>query len=179
MNNYWDTNYRASQGGRFSFHYVITSAASTSANDLSRMGWDEITPLETDVVTSQDKAVSVSAQNQHADATQFSGAPADANCSQGLDGKQEGFLDIEDPNVLLETWKPAEDGNGTILRFLDFGGTERTVTVRIPCLHLDHAWQTDAVERGQTELSMDRDNQIHFTIHPHEILTIRIVEERK
>ena len=26
MNNYWDTNYRAGQGGHFSFHYVITSA---------------------------------------------------------------------------------------------------------------------------------------------------------
>ena len=57
MNNYWDTNYRAGQGGHFTFHYVITSAATTSAQDLSRLGWEEATPLEADIVTSQDKAV--------------------------------------------------------------------------------------------------------------------------
>ena len=179
MNNYWDTNYRAGQGGHFRFHYVITSAPSTSASDLSRMGWEEITPLETDVVTTQDKAVTLSAQNQPHDEMQPSSVPADANCSQHLDGKQESFLDIRDPNVLLETWKPAEDENGTILRFLDFGGAERTVTVRIPCLHLDRISQTDAVERGQTAISVVGDNQFDFTLHPHEIVTIRLVGGRK
>jgi hypothetical protein len=179
MNNYWDTNYRAGQGGHFRFHYVITSALSTSADQLSRMGWEEITPLETDIVTTQDKAVTPSVQNRQQDAVQPSGVPADANCSQHLDGKQESFLDIRDPNVLLETWKPAEDENGTILRFLDFGGTERTVTVRIPCLHLDRVSQTDAVERGQTAISAAGDNQFDFTLHPHEIVTIRLVGGRK
>jgi alpha-mannosidase len=176
MNNYWDTNYRAAQGGHFSFHYVITSAASTNAGDLSRMGWEAITPLEVDTVTGQDKAVN---QFQSNGAAQPSGTPVEANSSQGLSGRQESLLDVEDPNVLLETWKPAEDGNGTILRFLDFGGTERTVTVRTPSLHLDRVWQTDAVERGQTAVSMAGDNQFHFTIHPHEIVTLRLVEGHK
>jgi hypothetical protein len=179
MNNYWDTNYRAGQGGHFRFHYVITSALSTSADQLSRMGWEEITPLETDIVTTQDKAVTTSVQNRQQDAVQPSGVPADANCSQHIDGKQESFLDIRDPNVLLETWKPAEDENGTILRFLDFGGAERTVTVRIPCLHLDRVSQTDAVERGQTAIAVVGDNQFDFTLHPHEIVTIRLVGGRK
>jgi alpha-mannosidase len=43
MNNYWHTNYRAAQGGRFRFRYVITSATSTDAAPLSRMGWEEST----------------------------------------------------------------------------------------------------------------------------------------
>jgi hypothetical protein len=171
MNNYWDTNYRAGQGGHFSFHYVVTSAASTSASDLSRLGWEAITPLETDIVTSQDKAITLSAQS--------SAAPLDTHSPLSLDGKQGSFLEIGDPNVLLETWKPAEDGNGTILRFLDFGGTERTVTVRTPYLHLDSVSQTDAVERGQAAVPLAGDDQFHFTIHPHEIVTIRIVEGHK
>jgi hypothetical protein len=179
MNNYWDTNYRASQGGRFKFHYVITSAPSTGAEGLSRMGWEEITPLEVDVVTTQDKAQDLSAQQQHKDEAQVPGTKEGTNCTQSLDGKESSFLEISDPAVLLETWKPAEDGDGTILRFLDFGGTERTVTVRTPCLHLDHASQTDSVERGQTAVSMAEDGQFHFTIHPHEIVTMRIVEKRK
>jgi hypothetical protein len=179
MNNYWDTNYRAGQGGHFSFHYVITSAASVSAVDLSRMGWEEITPMERDVVTTQDKAVNFSAQDRHNETLQPSGVPPGTNSSLSLSESQESFLDIRDADVLLETWKPAEDENGTILRFLDFGGTERDVTVRIPWLHLDHVSQTDAVERGQKAVSMDGDNQFHFTIHPHEIVTLRVVEARK
>ncbi len=179
MNNYWNTNYRAGQGGQFSFHYVVTSAASTSAADLSRMGWEEITPLETDIVTSQDKAVTRPVPNQQSEGELSSPIPIEDNSSQKMGREQGSFLEITDPNVLLETWKPAEDGNGTILRLLDFGGTERTVSVRIPWLRLDHVWQTDAVERGQEAVSMTEDGQFHFTIHPHEIVTIRVVGVRK
>ncbi len=127
MNNYWFTNYRAGQGGHFHFRYVVTSAPSTDATQLSRMGWEEMTPFETDEVTSQDKAI---------------------NQQRPLDGKQGSFLDVQDPNLLLETWKPAEDGNGTILRFIDFGGATRAVTVQTPLVQIDQAWQTDAVERN-------------------------------
>ncbi len=175
MNNYWDTNYRSSQGGRFSFHYLVTSAGSESAADLSRMGWEEATPLEVDTVTTQDKASGVSAQNAPHAAALATGVPATAGCSQGLDGGQGSFFDTSDANILLETWKPAEDGNGTILRFLDLGGTERSVTARIPCLHPDRAWQTDAVERDQAAIPVAEDGRIQFTIHPHEIATLRIV----
>src|ERR1035438_4101186 len=168
MNNYWFTNYRASQGGHFTFHYVVTSAPSTNPSVLSRMGWEEITPLEANIVTSQDKAAINTGQGQ------TTSVPQNRNSLVSLDAKQQGFLDVDDPNVLLETLKPAEDGNGTIMRFLDFGGTERKVTVRIPYLHADHAWQTDAVERNQAPLSIAADGQLQFTLHPNEIVTIRV-----
>jgi alpha-mannosidase len=96
-----------------------------------------------------------------------------------LDGMQGSFLEVGDANVLLETWKPAEDGNGTILRFVDLGGAERVVTARMPYLHLGRVSETDAVERGQTPVSMVDDNEFRFTIHPHEIVTIRVVERRE
>jgi alpha-mannosidase len=96
-----------------------------------------------------------------------------------LDGKQDSFLEVNDASVLLETWKPAEDGNGTILRFVDFGGTERTVNVRTPYFHLESVSQTDAVERGQAAVPMVKDNEFNFTVHPHEIVTVRIIEHRK
>jgi len=134
------------------------------------LGWEEATPIENDIVTDQDKAMTPTTANDSA------APPATDNSQQILDGKQQSFLDVSDPAVLLETWKPAEDGNGTILRLLDFGGTERMVTVRTPSLHLAHVWQTDAVERGQDAISMDGDSQFHFTIHPHQILTLRAVE---
>ena len=154
MNNYWDTNYAAGQGGHFRFRYVVTSAPSTDAASLSRMGWEESTPLEKDMVTTQDRAMS---------------GP------RPLGEKQDSFLDVQDPNLLLETWKAAEDGNGTILRFLDLGGATRTVTVHTPLLDLEKAWQTDAVERDQKQLSLIGTTGFQFTVHPHEIVTVRLV----
>lgn len=154
MNNYWDTNYAAGQGGHFRFRYVITSAPSTDAAALSRMGWEEATPLEVDAVTTQDKAL-----------TQ----------PRPLNGKQDSFLKMDDPDLLLETWKPAEDGNGTILRFLDLGGATRTVSVATPLLQIEKAWQTNAVERDQKTLPLSGSQGFQFTVHPHELVTVRLV----
>jgi len=82
---------------------------------------------------------------------------------------------MDDPDLLLETWKPAEDGNGTILRFLDLGGATRTVSVTTPLLHLEKAWQTNAVERDQNVLPLSGSQGFQFTVHPHELVTIRLV----
>jgi len=159
MNNYWDTNYRAQQGGHFQFHYVVTSAPSTDASSLSRMGWEEITPFEVDTVTTQDKALPPSAQNTQ---------------TGGLDSKEQSFVDVDDPNILLEAWKAAEDGDGTILRFPDLGRTERTVAVQIPLVDMKTATQTDAVERNASPLSLEGPHGLKFTIHHNEIATVRV-----
>jgi alpha-mannosidase len=154
MNNYWDTNYRAGQGGPFSFHYVITSAPTTDPAALSRMGWEAVTPLEVDEVTTQDKA----------GPTTTSAVLLPAS-----------FLDMRDPDLLFETWKHAEDGNGTILRFLDLGGAARDVTVRLPTVLLKQAWETDAVEIDQTQLQLDGANGFTFAVRPHQIVTVRLI----
>ena len=154
MNNYWHTNYRPAQGGHFQFRYVITSAPSADLVALSRKGWEEMTPLEVDEITPSDKAV---------------------NRPEPLDGTQGSFLQVGDSDLLLEAWKPAEDGNGTILRFLDLGGKERSVAVKIPLLTLDHAWRTDAVERNQKELPHIGTHGFNVEILPHEIVTLRVI----
>jgi hypothetical protein len=154
MNNYWHTNYRAMQGGDFQFRYVVTSALSTDAAKLSRMGWEEFTPLEENEITSQDKALDL---------------------PRPLDGNQASFLTISDPDVFLETWKPAEDGNGTILRLLEFGGhPARKIVLSCPLVKIAKVTETDAVERNRKTLSPKDPSSFEMEIHPHEILTIRI-----
>jgi alpha-mannosidase len=153
MNNYWEDNYLGSQGGHFRFRYAVTSAPSTSESQLSRLGWEEATPLEFDEVTKQDK----SPRRPHS-----------------LDGVQASFAQIADPAVLLDTWKPAEDGEGTILRLLDLGGATRSVAIRLPTWSILGAWQTDAVERNQRPLPVEGGHELAVTVHPHEIVTIRI-----
>ena len=154
MNNYWHTNYRAEQGGHFHFRYVITSAAETDSAALSRMGWEEATPLEEDEIRSQDKAL---------------------NLPRPLDGEQGSFLTVDDPDLLLDTWKPAEDGNGTILRFLDLGGAARTVTVSTPLLTIDKAIETDAVERNVKPLDQTGPHMFRLPVRPHQVVTVRVL----
>lgn len=154
MNNYWHTNYRAAQGGHFRFRYVVTSAPSTDATALSRLGWEEMTPLEKDQISSQDKAL-------HAQAP--------------WSGTQASFLQIPDPALLLEDWKPAQDGHGTILRLLDLGGEARKVDVQIPSLELQDVSLTDAVERGRQPVVLNGPHQFQLAIRPHQILTVRLI----
>jgi alpha-mannosidase len=156
MNNYWSTNYDAAQGGHVRLRYVVTSAGSTDETALSRMGWEEATPLELDEVTTQDKSGEVHGT---------------------WDGKQASFLDIDDPDVLTETWKPAEDGNGTILRLLDLGGKERTITVRVPGFALSRVVRTDAVERDQEAIPLAGPHEFPLPIGPHGIVTVRLIGE--
>ena len=154
MNNYWHTNYRAEQGGHFRFRYFITSAARTDAAALSRLGWEESTPLEQDQIRSQDKALDL---------------------PRPLNGNEGCFLTIDDPNLLLDTWKPAEDGNGTILRFIDLGGEPRTVAIHSPLLSISKIVATDAVERDQTPIVPEDGHTFKIAVRAHQILTIRMI----
>jgi hypothetical protein len=104
MNNYWGTNYVAAQGGDFTFRYALTSAPRLDPAAMSRMGWEQTTRLESTLVKSQDRAA----------------APPDM-----LPAERMSFLQTSDPSVLLSTWKQAEDGEGSVLRFIELGGGRR------------------------------------------------------
>jgi alpha-mannosidase len=156
MNNYWHTNYRAAQGGHFRFRYILTSASEINPVALSRLGWEESTPLEISEVTASDKAV---------------------EWKRPLDGKSGSFLQLDDPALVLEAWKPAEDGRGTILRILDLGGAARTARVQLPLAAVEHAWTDNALERDQSELPLGGDgHSVEFNVKPHAILTLRILQ---
>ena len=152
MNNYWDTNYVAGQGGDFTFRYVITSASSLDPPALSRMGWEALTPLETDEIKYQDKSV---------------------NQSAPLGPVQGRFLNVDDPGVVLLTWKQAEDHNGYILRFLEIAGRTATVGVTSPILDIQSAWRCDAMEENQQSLTV-AENGVRFDVNPYEIVTVRV-----
>lgn len=152
MNNYWDTNYRAEQGGDFSFRYVVTSAPSLSDSALSQMGWEEMTPFGLDRVTDQDKAV---------------------NPPRPLDGKEGQFLKADNPDVLLQAWKTAEDGQGTIIRLLNLSDSTQSVTVSTPLERLQSAWSCNAMEVNQRSLPVSG-NEFTLQLAPHQIATVRV-----
>jgi alpha-mannosidase len=152
MNNYWDTNYAAGQGGDFTFRYVLTSGNNLPPAYLSRLGREEMSPLEVDQITSQDKAI---------------------NSPRPLDSAQGSFLRVDQPNVVLETWKTAEDAEGTILRFVEVAGKESIVDVQTPLLNVESAWMSDALERKQGPLSVSS-HGFRFSVKPFQIVTVRL-----
>ncbi len=155
MNNYWHTNYRASQGGHFTFRYVVTSGPNLDDSALSRLGWEEITPLEVDKLMPQDQAVEL---------------------PRPLDPSHGSFLEISNPSVLLTAWKQAENGKGMILRFLEFGGRAGQVRVASPLIKIHSAWLCNAVEVNQQQL-IPQEGSVTFEIKPHQIVTVRLEGE--
>jgi alpha-mannosidase len=94
-----------------------------------------------------------------------------------LDGKSGSFLELDDPALVLEAWKPAEDGRGTILRILDVGGLARTAHLQLPLAVIEHAWVDNALERDQSDLPLGADqHSVEFTVKSHAILTLRILQ---
>jgi hypothetical protein len=150
MNNYWNTNYVAAQGGEFTFRYVLTSARALDQTALARMGWEETTPLERTLVKSQDQTY-----------------PA----RKTLPAAQSSFLTVDNPSVLLSAWKQAEDGAGTVMRFIELGGVRGGVAVRSPLLNNSAAVACNAVEECDRPVPGDS-RGLAFEIGPREIYTL-------
>jgi alpha-mannosidase len=152
MNNYWYTNFALAQGGDFTFRYVVTSGTRLAPAYLGRFGREEMSPLEVDQISSQDK----------------SGNPV-----RPLEGVEGSFLKVNDPDLVLVTWKHAEDQKGTVLRFLEMAGKPAKVHVAIPLLDVKSAWMADAMERNKDALDVTAHGFI-FPAKPFQIVTIRV-----
>jgi hypothetical protein len=152
MSNYWETNWPAGQGGDYTFRYALTSGRNLSPGTLSHLGWEEMSPLETNEITPQDKAISL---------------------PRPLASTESRFLQVDQPNVVLVTWKRAEDERGTILRFVEVNGERSTVKVEIPILNLQSGWICNAMEKNQQPLAVSG-HSFQFPVKPFEIVTLRI-----
>lgn len=152
MNNYWHTNYFRVQSGKYTFRYVLTSGASLAPSALARLGRAAMTPLELRQVISNDKH----------DNPERPLSPAGAS-----------FITVDAPNVVVEDWKAAEDGNGSILRLLEIGGVSANARVTFPMFHLQEVWKTNAVEQNLSQLGV-QGNSVEVPMAPHGIVTLRV-----
>ncbi len=153
MNNYWHTNFVRVQGGHYTFRYVLTSGQSLSPTSLSRLGLNAMTPLEHQQVITNDK---------------------EGNPPGALSPAPASFLKVSSPDVEVEDWKASMDGHGTIVRLVEVGGESTTAKLTFPLFHLQQAWITNAVEKDQSQLSV-QGNSLEVPVKPHQIVTLRIV----
>ena len=90
--------------------------------------------------------------------------------SGGESGKKYSFASVDKDNVVLETVKQAEDGNGTVLRLYESHNTKTKVTLAVPA-GFKNAYSTNLLEQIEEELTVN-DGKVTFTIKPYEIMTI-------
>jgi len=82
---------------------------------------------------------------------------------------------VSEPNVVIETVKRAEDGNGIILRLYESQRKRGQVQVRFG-FAVESAWETNLLEENESELSIENDS-IQLTLRPYQIMTLRLKEK--
>lgn len=90
--------------------------------------------------------------------------------SGGEAGKSFCFASVDKDNVVLETVKGAEDGNGTVLRLYECENARTRVTLTVPA-GVTSAYSTNLLEEIEEELTV-AGGKATFTIKPYEIKTI-------
>ncbi len=148
MSNYWDTNYASSQDGDFTFHYVLTSSPGFRPAEFTHLGWEAMTPLESDPI------------------------PAEGKTGK-LPANSASMLSVDNPAVVMTTLKLAEDGEGSILRLEETSGSAVTVHLKSPYFDIQQAWICDDLEDDQKRLSVGSDG-VTVTIPALSFVTIRL-----
>ena len=77
------------------------------------------------------------------------------------------------PNIVVETIKRAEDGNGLIVRFYDSQRQRGPVTLTTS-FELGQVWRASLLEENQAALETNG-NQVTLPVQPFEIVTLRLV----
>ncbi|MDW5265387.1 MULTISPECIES: polysaccharide lyase family protein [Acidobacteriaceae] len=148
MSNYWDTNYASSQGGNYVFRYKIVSMNEFDPQQLTRTGWEIMTPLESDPVKP-------------------------SPYPHVLGNTAASFLHINSDAVVATTWKMAEDGEGSIIRLEETAGRPESVVIHSDYLRVQHAWLCNILEQKQKELQIGTDG-IDLTIPAYGVVTVRM-----
>jgi len=146
MSNYWGTNFAPAQGGEFTFRYDLVSGEKLNPAQLTRAGWEAMTPLESDMVNAA-----------------FAPGP--------LPATEASVLQMDNPNVAIVTWKRAENREGNILRLTELAGHEQRVRVSSPFFKVESARDSSVLEEQGEALDVAA-GQLEFTMRPFEIKTI-------
>jgi alpha-mannosidase len=83
------------------------------------------------------------------------------------------LLAVDRPNIVIETIKRAEDGQGIIVRLYESQRQRGPVTLT-PGFNLGSVWQTNLLEENQVALTPE-DNSVTLFVKPYQIVTLRLV----
>ncbi len=137
----------------FQYHFALTTHQSGfDATDAMKFSMEHQNPLLTGAVSG---GKSASKQNE------FS------------------LLSISDPNVLLWSVKPSEEGmeNGLIARFWNMGSAKSNPEIQL-CQNIGSAWKTTHIETNEKQL-YPVNGKLPVSFNPYQINTFRLLPETK
>ena len=82
------------------------------------------------------------------------------------------LVSCDSPNVIIETIKRAEDGDGIIVRLYESHRKRGQVQVKMGCA-VDSAWVTNLLEENESALDVENDS-ILLNLKPYQIVTLRV-----
>ena len=128
FNNYWFTNYKASQGGPHTFRFAMTSARTISDLEAKKFGESVQSPLVCQVVDGRP------------------GAAAPYSRS---------FVEVSGDGVVVQAMKPARFADGTIIRLREMGGRAATVDLTVRGIDFEKAYLCNLAEDIVQSLEVD------------------------
>ena len=100
------------------------------------------------------------------------GYQSSVNSSQSSVSSPQSLVSVSSPNVIIETVKRTEDGNGLIVRLYESQRKRGQVRVRFGRA-VDSAWITNLLEENESVLSVENDS-ISLNLKPYQIATLRV-----
>ena len=85
------------------------------------------------------------------------------------------LVSVDKPNVVIETIKCAEDGNGIIVRLYESQRMRGQVQLHAG-FAVEAAWETNLLEENESKLRVVNDS-IQLNLRPYQIMTIRLKEK--
>lgn len=82
-------------------------------------------------------------------------------------------MSINNPNVVMSTWKRAEDEHGSVVRLIEIAGHQEVVQLDTPHLQIVKAWRCSLLEDCAEQLPV-RNGSIVMKMNPFEIMTLRL-----
>ena len=89
-------------------------------------------------------------------------------------GGRWSFLQVSNPDVIVETVKRAEDKAGTVIRLYESLGATATARLRIAAA-AGAAEECDMLERPRRKLALARDGSVSLRLGPFEVKTVRFL----
>jgi hypothetical protein len=152
-NNYWHTNYAARQEGAWTLRYRLSLLAPGSPSEPVRRGWAACDPLYL--------------------------SPAYTNQAAGPLIARDAALFIPDRDVLVVGAKPAEDGEGAIVKLLDLRGLTRSIGVWPSAYHFQQARRVNLVEMNGEALTIGGDRHAGVDVKAWGIAAARLFTPRE
>ena len=148
FSNNFGTNFGVSQSGDFLFRFVLASGPGQMSDaEAAAFGWDAVTPFA-QIFTKHERPRALPVQGS--------------------------FLELDNPQVVLLTWKQAEDGHGWILRLWNIADSPAATTVSLPALELNNVTPVSLVEEDLPGAIPCNQHSFQIELEANQVATFRL-----